>query len=263
MESRTATKTGGRHDLDDEALGNYLIRSGTMPGLKLPLVTTKIGYGQSNPTYFVDDAAGTRFILRKKPQGNAISPVAHQIDREFRVLKALGSVAGFPVPGAYTLCMDNSVIGSHFYTMEFVKGRIITDVDMKELSPADRRKAWFSAVETLAWLHSLDPDAIGLEGYGKKHGFYARHCNTWSRIEAQQAAVKNPDSGQALGRAHENYDEVMDYIRANLPGERSAIVHGDFKFDNLVREPGGIYVPIPNQHAPDFASYRAQGHSHH
>lgn len=118
--------------------------------------------------------------------------------------------------------------------MEFVKGRIITDTNLAELSPSDRRKSWFSAVETLAWLHSLDPDAIGLEGYGKKTDFYARHCNTWSRIEAQQAAVKDATTGKALGRAHERYDEIMDYVRNNLPNDRYVIAHGDFKFDNLV-----------------------------
>jgi aminoglycoside phosphotransferase (APT) family kinase protein len=118
--------------------------------------------------------------------------------------------------------------------MEFVKGRIIADTNLSELSPSDRRKAWFSAIETLAWLHSLDPDAIGLDGYGKKTGFYARHCNTWSRIEAQQAAVKEAKTGKALGRAHKRYDEIMDCVRNNLPGDRFSIVHGDFKFDNLV-----------------------------
>jgi aminoglycoside phosphotransferase (APT) family kinase protein len=119
--------------------------------------------------------------------------------------------------------------------MEFVKGRIITDTNLSELSPSDRRKAWFSAIETLAWLHSTDPGAIGLEGYGKKTGFYARHCNTWSRIEAQQAAVKDAKTGKALGRAHERYDEIMDFVRNNLPSDRyAAIVHGDFNFDNLV-----------------------------
>ncbi|CAK7200307.1 hypothetical protein SEUCBS139899_002998 [Sporothrix eucalyptigena] len=232
-----APNAASRHDLDDNALSEYLDWSGSIPGLQLPVVTSKIGYGQSNPTYFVDDAKGARFVLRKKPEGTAISPVAHQIDREFKVLKALGSVEGFPVPRVYVLCMDKSVIGTPFYVMEFVKGRIMTDTDLPELSPQDRRKAWFSAVDTLAWLHSLDPDAIGLQGYGKKQGFYARHCNTWSRIESQQAQVQDKKTGQKLGRAHEQYDEVMDYIRANLPGERSAIVHGDFKFDNLILHP--------------------------
>lgn len=118
--------------------------------------------------------------------------------------------------------------------------------------------SWFSAVETLAWLHSLDPEAIGLAGYGKKHGFYSRHCSTWSRIEAQQAAIKDTNTGKVLGRAHERYDEVMNYIRANLPGERSAIVHGDFKFDNLVRRPGCRFSLYLVQVLPLTALYFAQ-----
>ncbi|KAL6407390.1 Acyl-CoA dehydrogenase family member 11 [Ilyonectria robusta] len=224
MTPDTSLAAGSRHDLDDNALGDYLAHSGDIALLQLPVVTTKIGYGQSNPTYFVDDAVGARFILRKKPPGKSISPVAHQVDREYRVLKALGSVEGFPVPRVYTFCNDLSVIGTPFYVMEFVQGRIITDTDLEELSPSDRRKAWFSAIETLAWLHSLDPDAIGLGDYGKKTGFYARHCNTWSRVEAQQGVVKDIKTGQLLGRAHEKYDEIMDYVRNNLPGERT--LHG-------------------------------------
>jgi len=234
MEPTTTGKAGSRHDLDDQALGKYLLNSRTIRGLSLPLVSTKIGYGQSNPTYFVDDAAGTRFILRKKPSGTIISPVAHQVDREFRVLEALGRVQGFPVPKVYALCTDVTVIGTMFYVMEFVKGRIITDPDLGELSPSDRRKAWFSLIETLAWLHIIEPDSIGLDGYGKKTGFYARHCNTFSRIEAQQAVVKDVNTGKVLGRAHEGYDEIIDYVRKNLPGDRHAIVHGDYKFDNIV-----------------------------
>lgn len=133
--------------------------------------------------------------------------------------------------------MDNSIIGTAFYVMEFVKGRIITDPDLGDLSPSERRQAWFSVIETLAWLHSLDPDAIGLAGYGKKTDFYARHCNTFSRIEAQQAKVKDAETGKELGRAHEHYDEIIEYVRKNLPGNRYAIVHGDFKFDNIVLHP--------------------------
>lgn len=102
-----------RHDLDEASLGQYLAEK--IPDIKLPVVATKIGYGQSNPTYFVDDAAGVRYILRKKPSGVIISPVAHQVDREYRVLKALGTVNGFPVPKVYCLCMDTSIIGTAFY----------------------------------------------------------------------------------------------------------------------------------------------------
>jgi aminoglycoside phosphotransferase (APT) family kinase protein len=111
MPEGTQQKT--KHDLNDVKLGQYL--QGHMPDLKLPIVSTKIGYGQSNPTYFVDDASNTRYILRKKPSGTIISPVAHQVDREYKVLKALGTVEGFPVPKVYCLCMDASIIGTAFY----------------------------------------------------------------------------------------------------------------------------------------------------
>ncbi|KAH0832589.1 phosphotransferase enzyme family domain-containing protein [Fonsecaea pedrosoi] len=236
MVTPTADGLASRHGLDDAALGQYLVGTPSMPPLKLPVVSTKIGYGQSNPTYYVDDAAGTRLILRKKPAGQIISKVAHQVDREYRVLKALGTVEGFPVPKVYALCMDDSVIGTAFYVMEFVKGRIFTDYSLPELSPSDRRKAWFSLVETLAWLHSIDPFSIGLEGFGKTTGFYARHCNTFARIEAEQAKITDSE-GKPLGRAHEHYDEILDYVRRNLPGDRYAIVHGDYKFDNVILHP--------------------------
>lgn len=107
------SKQTSRHDLDDAKLGKYLLQH--IPDLELPVVSTKIGYGQSNPTYFVDDANQTRYILRKKPSGTIISPVAHQVDREYKVLKALGKVEGFPVPKVYCLCMDSSLIGTAFY----------------------------------------------------------------------------------------------------------------------------------------------------
>lgn len=153
------------------------------------------------------------------------------------MLKALGTVSGFPVPRVFSLCMDASVIGTAFYVMEFVQGRIITDPFLGELSREDRRAAWLSLVETLAWLHSIDPDEIGLQGYGKKTNFYGRHCNTYSRIEAQQAKVKDVKSGKELGRAHDRFDEILGFVRAHLPGDRYAIVHGDYKFDNVILHP--------------------------
>lgn len=122
--------------------------------------------------------------------------------------------------------------------MEFVKGRIITDPDLAELTPSDRRAAWFSLVSTLAWLHSIDPDAIGLSGFGKKTGFYTRHCNTFSRIEAQQSRVRDIQTGTPLGRAHASFDEIVAFIRLNAPrDDRASIVHGDYKFDNVVLHP--------------------------
>lgn len=124
----TSSKQTGRHDLNDAKLGEYLQRH--IPTLRLPVISTKIGYGQSNPTYFVDDAVQTRYILRKKPSGAIISPVAHQVDREYKVLKALGTVDGFPVPKVYCLCMDSSVIGTAFYVRWLTSGSCtsITDI---------------------------------------------------------------------------------------------------------------------------------------
>lgn len=121
--------------------------------------------------------------------------------------------------------------------MEFVKGRIITDPNLSTLPITERRAAWFSMISTLAWLHSIDPDSIGLSSFGKKTGFYTRHCNTFSRIEAQQAKVKDVKTGQELGRAHPDFDEVVDYIRKNVPKDRASIVHGDYKFDNVILHP--------------------------
>ncbi|KAF1944064.1 APH-domain-containing protein [Clathrospora elynae] len=231
----STTKQNTRHDLDDSKLGRYL--QSEIPELKLPVVSKKIGYGQSNPTYFVDDTGNTRYILRKKPSGTIISPVAHQVDREYKVLKALGTVEGFPVPKVYCLCMDTDIIGTVFYVMEYVTGRIITDPNLSTLSPTEGRTAWFSLVSTLAWLHSIDPDSIGLQDFGKKTGFYSRHCNTFSRIEAQQAKVTDVKTGNELGRAHPNFDEIVDYIRKNVPSDRTSIVHGDYKFDNVILHP--------------------------
>ncbi|KAI8940173.1 hypothetical protein NX059_003880 [Plenodomus lindquistii] len=121
--------------------------------------------------------------------------------------------------------------------MEFVKGRIITDPNLSTLEPKDRRAAWSSVVSTLAWLHSIDPDSIGLQGFGKKTGFYTRHCNTFSRIESQQAKVKDVKTGKELGRAHPSFDEIVDYIRRNVPSDRTSIIHGDYKFDNVILHP--------------------------
>ncbi|KAL5432114.1 hypothetical protein PMIN05_009121 [Paraphaeosphaeria minitans] len=230
-----ASKVQARHDLNDDVLGEYLQQH--LPDLCQPVISTKKGYGQSNPMYFVDDAKKQRYILRKKPSGTIMSAVAHQVDREYRVLQALGTVEGFPVPRVYCLCMDDKIIGTTFYVMQYVEGRILTDPDLSELSSADRRAAWLSVISTLAWLHSIDPDAIGLSSYGKKTNFYARHCTTFSRIEAQQAQVKDVSNGRPLGGAHPSFYEITAYIGANLPSERAGIIHGDYKFDNIVLHP--------------------------
>lgn len=105
--------------------------------------------------------------------------------------------------------------------------------------------SWRSLIETLGWLHSIDPDSIGLGGFGKKTGFYTRHCNTFARIEAQQAKVKDIKTGIELGRAHEHYDEIMDFVRKNMKSDRYAIVHGDYKFDNVASRDSSSHRSSP------------------
>ncbi|KAF2855488.1 kinase-like protein [Plenodomus tracheiphilus IPT5] len=178
-----------RHDLDDTALGQYLKEQ--IPGLRLPIVSTKIGYGQSNPTYFIDDAEDTRYILRHKPSGTIISTVAHQVDREYKVI-------------------------------QFIKGRIITDPNLSNLEPKERRAAWSSVVSTLAWLHSINSDSIGSQDFGNESGFYTRHCNTFSRIEAQQAKFEDIKLAESLD---------------NVPSDRTSIIYRDYKFDNVILHP--------------------------
>lgn len=121
--------------------------------------------------------------------------------------------------------------------MEYVQGRIITDPGLASLPKEDRRAAWTSVVSTLAWLHSIDPDTIGLSSFGKKEDFYKRHCNTFSRIEAQQAQVQDIKTGAKLGRAHTHFDEIVEYIQRHAPSGRSSIIHGDYKFDNIILHP--------------------------
>lgn len=124
-----------------------------------------------------------------------------------------------------------------YQVMEFIKGRIITEPNLSTLPPTQRRSAWFSLISTLAWLHSIDADSIGLSDFGKKKDFYTRHCTTFSRIEAQQAKVKDIKTGAELGRAHVNFDEIVDHIRKNAPSDRTSIIHGDYKFDNVILHP--------------------------
>lgn len=121
--------------------------------------------------------------------------------------------------------------------MEYVQGRIITDPNLATLPKQDRRAAWMSVISTLAWLHSIDADSIGLSSFGKKEDFYKRHCNTFSRIEAQQAQVQDIKTGAKLGRAHAHFDEIVEYIRRRAPSGRSSIIHGDYKFDNIILHP--------------------------
>jgi aminoglycoside phosphotransferase (APT) family kinase protein len=211
------------HRFDEARLAAWL--AANIEGYAGPLTVEQFKGGQSNPTYKLI-TPGKHYVLRRKPPG-ALLKGAHAIEREAKVLTALGS-AGFPVAHIYGLCTDESVIGTWFYVMEMVEGRIIWDATFPEVSHADRPLYFDAMNAALARLHSLDYAAIGLADYGRPGNYFARQITRWS----QQYAEDN-DAGR-----DENMDRLIEWLPANIPpGDETSIVHGDFRCDNMVFHP--------------------------
>jgi len=206
--------------LPEAALAEYL--QAHVPGFHGPLVATKFDGGQSNPTYKIDAASG-RYVLRRKPPGQLL-PSAHAVDREYRVLQALH---GGPVPVARPLhlCTDESVIGSMFYLMEFVVGRVFWDPSLPDVAPQERAPVFDAMVDTLAALHSVDVAAVGLSGFGKPGNYFARQLGRWS--EQYRASETTPIPAM---------ETLMVELRARCPADDGvvALVHGDYRIDNLM-----------------------------
>ncbi|KAJ2889472.1 hypothetical protein IWW38_004687, partial [Coemansia aciculifera] len=186
--------------------------------------------GQSNPTYLLTDSGGQRYVLRKKPGGQLLSKTAHAVEREFRVLQALGQHTRVPVPRVYVLCEDASVLGTPFFVMEFLDGRILSDVRMPEISPRERQRYWEALVDTLAMLHEVDFRNVGLETFGRDRGFYERQVASLKRVSQAQA--------RAIGKGGElpGIERLMPWLEeqtTRCPDE-TTLVHGDFKLDNVV-----------------------------
>ncbi|OCH90615.1 kinase-like protein [Obba rivulosa] len=213
--------------------------------VKGPVDVKQFKFGQSNPTYFLTDTRGQRFVLRKKPAGQLLSTTAHQIEREYTILDALhkhninpstSPERRVPIPTPIYLCEDSAVIGTPFYIMEFLDGRIFTDAKMPEVPPKTRRECWLSAVRALAALGSLDPFAIGLSNFGPNTPYFPRQIKSLSRVSRAQAQATDVESGKPTGEIP-RYAELVAWYEAHLPDERKTglrIVHGDYKLDNLV-----------------------------
>ena len=183
-----------------------------------------LGGGQSNPTYVVE-VGRHRFVLRKKPSGPLL-PSAHAIDREFRVMRALGDT-GVPVPRMLGYCEDEAVLGTPFFLMEFLEGRVYMDQSLPGVSPADRSAMYRDMNRVMASLHTLDYQAIGLQDYGKPGNYFARQIARWSR----QVAASTMPVPSALR-------QLMEWLPAHIPaGDETSLVHGDYRLDNLVFHP--------------------------
>ena len=165
-----------RHRIDEARLDGWMREN--VEGYQGPLTVLQFKGGQSNPTYRLD-TPGQSYVMRRKPFGKLL-PSAHAVDREFRVIAALGK-QGFPVAKAYALCTDDAVIGAAFYIMSMEDGRVFWDPTLPSQTPEARHKIFTSKIETLAQLHQYDPQAIGLGDFGKPGNYFARQIDRWTK----------------------------------------------------------------------------------
>lgn len=208
---------------DEAALSRWM--EANVEGFSGPLTVEQFKGGQSNPTYKLV-TPGRAYVLRRKPPGPVLKG-AHAVEREAKVLSALGSV-GFPVAHVYGLCTDESVIGSWFYVMEMVEGRIFWDATFPEVS-REERPAYFDAMNaTIAQLHSIDHESVGLADYGKPGNYFARQVGRWSKQYLEdELAGRDP-----------NMDALVEWLPTAIPeGDETSVVHGDFRCDNMIFHP--------------------------
>ncbi len=207
-------------DLDDEILAMYLEKH--LEGFRGPLTSKKFKGGQSNPTYLLEAKSGN-YVLRRKPPGKLLAS-AHAVDREFRVLTALHG-SKVPVAKPYHLCKDELVIGSMFYVMEFVDGKVFWDPSFPDFTPTQRAEYYDTILQTMAALHSIDIAAVGLADYGKPGNYFSRQVSRWT----EQYAAAETDDIPAMNK-------LIDLLPDRCPDDDGsvALVHGDFRIDNLM-----------------------------
>lgn len=208
---------------DEVALADYLCKH--LPQAKGPWQVAQFKGGQSNPTYLLTAADGQRYVLRRKPPGKLL-PSAHAVDREFRVMQSLGE-SDVPVPHMRMLCMDENVIGTPFYVMDFVEGRILWNPLLPGMQPDERTAIFDEMNRVIAALHRVDYAALGLADYGKPGQYIARQISRWT----QQYRASETEHIAAM-------DQLIDWLPQHIPqGEETAIVHGDYRLDNVVFHP--------------------------
>ena len=218
----TTAEVREQHRFDTAALERYMREH--VDGFSGSLTVQQFRGGQSNPTYYLT-AGGREYVMRRKPPGKLL-PSAHAVDREYRVITALGTT-GFPVPRTYALCQDDSVIGTWFYVMDCVHGRVITDPAIPGLSPRERGAIYESLATTLARLHTVDWQALGLADFGRPGNYFARQIHRW----AQQYRASETEKIEAMER-------LITWLPEHIPAsDEVALVHGDFRLGNVIVHP--------------------------
>jgi aminoglycoside phosphotransferase (APT) family kinase protein len=212
---------------DANSLADYVAQH--LPAVGAPLAVRQFKGGQSNPTYLIETPT-RRLVLRRKPPGKLL-PSAHAVDREYRVLQALAR-EGFPVARPRLYCADESVIGTPFYIMDFVDGRVFWEPAMPQSTPADRTAVYDAMNATLARLHSFDPAALGLADFGRGENYVARQVERWSK----QYRTSQTDTIAAM-------EHLIAWLPRHLPPPAPVrLVHGDYRLDNLIVAPEGPNV---------------------
>ena len=207
---------------DEAALHTYL--ESQIEDYAGPLEVKRFKGGQSNPTYQLI-TPGRRYVLRRKPPGKLL-PSAHAVDREFRMISALHGT-GFPVPKPYVLCEDESIVGTMFYVMEMVEGRILWDLELPGFEPAERGALYDAMIQTLAHFQSLDYREMGLEGFGKTEDYFARQIHRWGKTYVASETTKIADM-----------DRLNEWLPANIPEDNAvSLIHGDYRMDNMIFHP--------------------------
>ncbi len=212
-----------QHRFDEASLLAWM--HSNVKGFAGPLTVEQFKGGQSNPTYKLI-TPGQNYVLRRKPPGTLLAS-AHAVDREYRVITALYG-AGFPVARTFGLCMDESVLGTSFYVMDCVDGRVIWDTRFPDVAPEMRRDYFDAMNATIAQLHNIDYAKIGLADYGKTGNYFERQIGRWS---------KQYLADEAAGRIGD-MDKLVEWLPAHIPpGDEAAIVHGDYRCDNMIFHP--------------------------
>ena len=216
------------HRFDSDRLAAWM--HDHVPGFDGPLTVRQFKGGQSNPTYQLI-TPGRTYVLRRKPPGLLLKG-AHAVEREARVLTALGTV-GFAVPYVHGLCTDDAVIGTWFYVMDMVEGRIFWDPTLPELPRKERAAIFDSMNALLARLHAFDPGALGLLDFGRTGNYFQRQIERWgSQYEADAEAGRDP-----------NMDRLLAWLRTNIPDdEATRLVHGDYRIDNIIFAPDSARI---------------------
>lgn len=212
-------------EFDVAALGRYLEQQ--LQGFAGPLRVQQFPGGQSNPTYKLTTPRAS-YVLRRKPPGQLL-PSAHAVDREFRVMRALAMHSDVPVAQTWLLCRDASVIGTEFFIMEFVEGRIFWDPALPELSASQRAPLFDAMNDALARLHAVSVHRADLVDFGRPDGYLMRQVSRWSKqYLADELAGRDP-----------NMDRLIDWLQKHLPSSEPppSIVHGDYRIDNLIFHP--------------------------